>query len=162
MDNTSKTNKVAQSINSSNENASRKWNDAKESSNFEALFDSGYSSTAVSVHSASSLFQSSNSVDLSAEFDNKKPTKSVPQDSSQIKNAAFADSGLCIDSGLSLDSLSGDLATSSSSTSDFACGGKNSYELFKIPSSQVISRLAATGSGKGSSSAFRADEDGDT
>ena len=67
------------------------WSDEKMPSAYEALFDSGYSSTALSVHSSSSIFQSRNSVDFESEF----------QDKLSLQNRE-TDSGLCIDSGLSI------------------------------------------------------------
>ena len=66
------------------------WTDEKMPSAYEALFDSGYSSTALSVNSSSNIFQSQSSVDFESEFHDKVAIQSP------------GDSGLCIDSGLSI------------------------------------------------------------
>lgn len=110
--------------------------DEKSSAAFEALFDSGYSSSAaLSVHSASSLFQSQSSVDFESEFDEKLSLRnSGPQ----------ADSGLCIDSGLDISSEV-HISSASSLTSE---------NLFRQSTSQFASGAAV--------SAFQPDEDGDT
>lgn len=112
------------------------------SSAYEALFDSGYSSTALSVHSASNLFQSQSSVDYETDHhfhsDNKASPKSPPI-------ASTTDSGLCIDSGLSLDS--------SASLSSASCHDPVRKRL----SAAITARISAN-----SCDPFMRDDDGDT
>lgn len=114
--------------------------DKMPSSAYEALFDSGYSSTALSVHSSSNLFQSQSSVDFESDFHDKLSLKSPPA----------TDSGLCIDSGLSLDS-----------SSNFKSSAVSPYSSCSDPvrksSSAIAERIAAN-----VYDPFKQDDDGDT
>lgn len=105
---------------------------------YEALFDSGYSSTALSVHSASNLFQSQSSVDFDGTDYHQESSKVCP------KSPPATDSGLRIDSGLSLDSSS-----SLSSGSD---------PVRKRLSAAITARISADNA----CVPFKRDDDGDT